>query len=68
MTFLEGLTLVFLYLRTSGQIHWNWGLVFLPLIFDWVVDYVYREIKRQKREQFEDMLLYELRKKLHDEN
>ena len=52
MDFLEGLTLVFLYLRLTGNIRWSWTLVFLPLIFDWTVTQIYREIKRQKFEEF----------------
>ena len=64
MNFLEGLSLLFIGLRLTGHIHWNWALILLPLITDWVIFSIGKEIKRQKIEEF---IKWKLKQEAKDE-
>jgi len=46
MNFLQGLQLLFLYLRINGTINWNWGIIMLPIIVDLTASAVMHVIKR----------------------
>ena len=37
MRFIEGLTLLFIYLKLTKQIDWSWGYCLLPYIIAWAV-------------------------------
>jgi hypothetical protein len=35
------LTVIFLVLKLTGNINWNWALIFLPVIVEFVVSFSY---------------------------
>lgn len=51
MNFLGGLQLLLLYLQISGTIHWNWGIVMLPIIVDTMLSAIAHEVRRARKEE-----------------
>lgn len=56
MDFLEGLQILFLYLQISGTIHWNWGIVMLPIIVNTMLTAIVYEIRKARKEEVMDVL------------
>ena len=52
MSFLEGLTLLLIYLRCTGYIRISWALVAIPVLVAWAARNIRHEIKMEKIERF----------------
>lgn len=52
MSFLEGLTLLLIYLRCTGYIRISWALVAIPVLVAWTVRNIRRVLQEEKIERF----------------
>lgn len=52
MSFLEGLTLLLIYLNCTGHIKISWALVAIPVLVAWATRAIRHEIKMEKIERF----------------
>ncbi len=65
MSFLEGLTLLLIYLRCTGYIRISWALVAIPVLVAWAVRNIRHEIKMERIEQF---IMQQMCDKCNDED
>lgn len=52
MSFLEGLTLLLIYLQCTGNIKISWALIAIPVLVAWAVRSIRHELKMEKIERF----------------
>lgn len=52
MSFLEGLTLLLIYLKCTGNINISWALIAIPVLVAWAARNIRHEMKMEKLERF----------------